>query len=88
MILISALPRRSASAIPQGVSLLRISLQQIGRIHAALFSDDMLYLEMLSKASFWLQQKYYGVDISKLYGHSVSGYFSQVSASTSPSHSD
>lgn len=65
-----------------------LALQQIGRIHAALFADDMLYLEMISKASFWLQQKYYGVDISKLYGHSVSGYFSQVRGSTLHSHAD
>lgn len=58
--------------------LLCFPVQQIGRIHAALFADDVLYLEMLSKASFWLQQKFYGVNISRLYTPSVSSYFSQV----------
>ena len=59
-----------------------VLLQQIGRIHVALFSDDALHMEMQSKSTFWLQRNFYGVDISSLYPHSVNDYFSQVSKHT------
>ncbi len=28
---------------------------QVGRIHVAAFSDEMLHLELISKACFWMQ---------------------------------
>lgn len=52
----------------------------MGRIHAALFSDGLLYSEILSKAAFWLQQQYFGIDITQLHSPAVSSYFSQVPA--------
>ena len=44
----------------------------------ALFSDEVLYAEIAAKSSFWLQQNYYGVNITHLHAPSVDGYFSQV----------
>ena len=62
-----------------GRDSLTVSLwQQVGRIHAALFSDEILYAEILGKAAFWLQYQYFGVDITRLHAPSVAGYFSQA----------
>lgn len=55
-----------------------MALQQVGRIHAALFSDSFLFMEVQTKASFWLQQNYFGVDITRLHTPATNGYFSQV----------
>ena len=44
----------------------------------ALFSDEILYAEILGKAAFWLQYQYFGVDITSLHAPSVAGYFSQA----------
>ncbi|XVF38723.1 hypothetical protein REPUB_Repub20aG0126400 [Reevesia pubescens] len=49
----------------------------IGRIHMAPFSDEYLFVEIASKALFWQQQNYYGVDLTPLYGSAFQGYFSQ-----------
>lgn len=51
---------------------------QIGRIHVAAFSDDQLYTEVLSKSCFWLQQSFYGVNITGLYGAATDSYFAQM----------
>lgn len=51
---------------------------QVGRIHAALFSDDLLHAEMNNKSAFWMNTSYFGVDVHHLFSHSVQGYFSQV----------
>lgn len=44
----------------------------------ALFSDDVLYQEILSKATFWLQQSFYGVNLSPLHTDALDQYFTQV----------
>lgn len=51
---------------------------QIGRIHVAAFSDEQLYMEVLGKSYFWLQQSFYGVNITDLYGAATESYFAQV----------
>ncbi|KAG2482538.1 hypothetical protein HYH03_018529 [Edaphochlamys debaryana] len=51
---------------------------QLGRIHAALFSDEVLYQEIATKSSFWLQPQFYGVDVTALHGAATEGYFGQV----------
>lgn len=53
-------------------------LQRLGRIHAAAFSDEVLYAEMVNKAAFWVQQSYFGIDLTALYAPALSGYFAQV----------
>ena len=53
-------------------------MQQIGRIHVAAFSDELLYNEVLGKAYFWVQQSFYGVDVTPLYEPAVDSYFAQV----------
>lgn len=54
------------------------TLQALGRIHVAAFSDPQLHAEMASKASFWGQPDFYGVDLSSLEEPAASGYFRQV----------
>ncbi|KAH7434368.1 hypothetical protein KP509_06G014400 [Ceratopteris richardii] len=49
----------------------------IGRIHLAPFSDEYLHVEIASKALFWQQPNYYGVDLTALYDTAFQGYFSQ-----------
>lgn len=51
---------------------------QLGRIHVAAFSDEVLHLEMCSKGHFWCQNQFFGVDLSPLYSQAVDSYFSQV----------
>ncbi|MEW5310733.1 MAG: hypothetical protein WDW38_002501 [Sanguina aurantia] len=51
---------------------------QLGRIHAAAFSDDALYQEVGSKAAFWMQPSFYGIDVTSLYNAAVDSYFAQV----------
>lgn len=54
-------------------------LQRLGRIHVSAFSDEVLYAEMVNKAAFWVQQSYFGVDLTRLYAPALAGYFAQVS---------
>ena len=49
----------------------------------ALFSDDNLYQEILSKATFWLQQNFYGVNLTSLHTEALNQYFTQVHQSPS-----
>eukprot|EP00250_Pteridium_aquilinum_P012269 c20611_g1_i1 orf=496-2277(-) len=49
----------------------------LGRIHLAPFSDEYLHVEIASKALFWQQPNYYGVDLTSLYQTAFQGYFSQ-----------
>lgn len=51
---------------------------QLGRIHAAAFSDEILHTEIATKAQFWTQNNFYGVDVTPLYAPAVDGYFGQV----------
>ena len=52
----------------------------LGRIHCAPFSDEVLYQELHSKAAFWMQPDFYGIDITALHSAAVKEYFSQASA--------
>lgn len=52
--------------------------QHLGRVHAAAFSDEVLYAEMVNKAAFWVQQAYFGVNLTHLYAPALAGYFAQV----------
>ncbi|KAK9816527.1 hypothetical protein WJX72_001569 [[Myrmecia] bisecta] len=51
---------------------------QLGRVHVAAFSDEILYQEVASKSSFWAQPNFFGVDITRLHRPATSSYFSQV----------
>mmetsp|Transcript_3043 Transcript_3043/g.7591 ORF Transcript_3043/g.7591 Transcript_3043/m.7591 type:complete len:571 (-) Transcript_3043:541-2253(-) len=51
---------------------------QLGRIHAAAFSDEVLHAEVATKAVFWTQNNFYGVDVTPLYPSAVDSYFGQV----------
>ncbi len=55
-----------------------IPSQQVGRIHVAAFSDDVLYRELLAKAMFWQQTNFFGVDLSCLHQPAQQGYMAQV----------
>ncbi|ELK07031.1 Histone-arginine methyltransferase CARM1 [Pteropus alecto] len=46
-------------------------------IHLAPFSDEQLYMEHYSRANFWYQQCFYGVNLSSLRGAAVDEYFRQ-----------
>ncbi|XP_030887298.1 histone-arginine methyltransferase CARM1-like isoform X4 [Leptonychotes weddellii] len=48
-----------------------------GDIHLAPFSDEQLYMEHYSRANFWYQQCFYGVNLSSLRGAAVDEYFRQ-----------
>lgn len=55
------------------------NIKQIGRIHAAAFTDPLLYGEVAGKAAFWQQPAFYGVDVTSLFEPAAEGYFAQVS---------
>ncbi|XP_044877957.1 histone-arginine methyltransferase CARM1-like isoform X3 [Mauremys mutica] len=46
-------------------------------IHLAPFSDEQLYMEHYSRANFWYQQCFYGVNLSSLRSAAVDEYFRQ-----------
>ncbi|XP_032243149.2 histone-arginine methyltransferase CARMER [Nematostella vectensis] len=48
-----------------------------GDLHIAPFFDDALYLEHFSKANFWYQNSFYGVDLSTLRQAALKEYFKQ-----------
>ena len=50
----------------------------LGRIHAAAFTDPLLYGEVAGRAAFWQQADFYGVDLTPLFAPAAEGYFSQV----------
>ncbi|XP_031563637.1 histone-arginine methyltransferase CARMER-like [Actinia tenebrosa] len=49
----------------------------VGQLHVAPFSDDALYIEHFSKANFWYQKSFYGVDLSSLREAALKEYFKQ-----------
>ena len=63
------------------ICLFQSLMQQVGRIHVAAFTDDLLYTEMVNKATFWQQNSFFGVDLSSLFQPALDGYFSQASPS-------
>ncbi|XP_013407254.1 histone-arginine methyltransferase CARMER isoform X2 [Lingula anatina] len=48
-----------------------------GDLHVAPFSDEALYMEQYSKANFWYQQSFHGVDLMCLRDAAVQEYFKQ-----------
>ncbi|KAM6036848.1 histone-arginine methyltransferase CARM1-like isoform 3-T3 [Theristicus caerulescens] len=46
-------------------------------IHLAPFSDEQLYMEHYSRANFWYQECFYGVNLSSLRSAAVEEYFRQ-----------
>lgn len=52
--------------------------QALGRIHVAAFSDALLHNELVSKALFWQQNSFYGIDMTPLHQPALDGYFTQV----------
>ncbi|XP_054041160.1 histone-arginine methyltransferase CARM1-like isoform X2 [Rissa tridactyla] len=46
-------------------------------IHLAPFSDEQLYMEHYSRANFWYQECFYGVNLSSLRSAAVDEYFRQ-----------
>ena len=44
----------------------------VGDLHVAPFSDELLYMEQFTKANFWYQQSFHGVDLSPLRDAAVS----------------
>ncbi|ELU16220.1 hypothetical protein CAPTEDRAFT_179627 [Capitella teleta] len=48
-----------------------------GDLHIAPFTDDSLYMEQFSKANFWYQPSFHGVDLSNLREAAVKEYFRQ-----------
>jgi len=59
-------------------------VQQVGRIHAAAFSDANLYAEVANKAFFWMQPSFYNIDITCLHKEAAAAYFTQVSPVAPP----
>jgi hypothetical protein len=57
-------------------------LQHLGRVHVAAFSDALLHNELISKALFWQQTSFYGIDMTPLHIPALDGYFTQVGADT------
>ncbi|GMH39299.1 hypothetical protein BSKO_07197 [Bryopsis sp. KO-2023] len=51
---------------------------KVGRIQVAAFSDEVLHNELLTRAAFWMQENFYGVNVSSLHKEAVNQYFSQV----------
>ncbi|KAH9392933.1 Histone-arginine methyltransferase carm1 [Tyrophagus putrescentiae] len=48
-----------------------------GDLHVAPFSDAQLYTEQLTKANFWFQQNFHGVDLTALRDAALKEYFYQ-----------
>ena len=44
----------------------------VGDLHIAPFTDELLYMEQFTKANFWYQQSFHGVDLSPLRDDAVS----------------
>uniref|UniRef100_A0AAR2KGQ4 Histone-arginine methyltransferase CARM1 n=1 Tax=Pygocentrus nattereri TaxID=42514 RepID=A0AAR2KGQ4_PYGNA len=49
----------------------------IADVHLAPFTDEQLYMEQFTKANFWYQPSFHGVDLSALRGAAVDEYFRQ-----------
>ncbi|GAU93134.1 hypothetical protein RvY_05120 [Ramazzottius varieornatus] len=49
----------------------------IGDLHIAPFTDEALYMEQLSKANFWYQNAFHGIDLSGLREKAFDEYFRQ-----------
>ncbi|KAG8130111.1 hypothetical protein E2320_016788 [Naja naja] len=68
-----------ASTMAQHAEVLvkRNMFPTIGDVHLAPFTDEQLYMEQFTKANFWYQPSFHGVDLSALRGAAVDEYFRQ-----------
>ncbi|XP_021108422.1 histone-arginine methyltransferase CARM1 isoform X2 [Heterocephalus glaber] len=57
-------------------------LPTFGDIHLAPFSDDHLYMEYYSRANFWYQTCFFGIDLSSLQRAALDEYFRQPAVDT------
>lgn len=48
-----------------------------GNLYVAPFNDEALYMEQISKANFWTQQNFYGIDLSSIKQNAYEEYFKQ-----------
>lgn len=48
-----------------------------GELHIALFNDEALYIEQTSKANFWCQESFHGVNLSSLRPQALAEIFKQ-----------
>lgn len=48
-----------------------------GELHTALFNDEALYIEQTSKANFWCQESFHGVNLSSLRPQALAEIFKQ-----------
>lgn len=48
-----------------------------GELHIALFNDEALYIEQTSKANFWCQESFHGVNLSSLRSQALVEIFKQ-----------
>jgi histone-arginine methyltransferase CARM1 len=48
-----------------------------GDLYVAPFNDEALYMEQVSKANFWSQTSFYGIDLSSLKQQALDEYFKQ-----------
>ncbi|KAK3090314.1 hypothetical protein FSP39_010867 [Pinctada imbricata] len=48
-----------------------------GDLHISPFTDEALYLEQFSKANFWYQQSFHGIDLTSIRSAAVEEYFKQ-----------
>ncbi|XP_033636313.1 histone-arginine methyltransferase CARM1-like [Asterias rubens] len=49
----------------------------IGELHCAPFSDDAIYMEQFTKANFWYQQSFHGVNLTSLREEALQEYLRQ-----------
>jgi histone-arginine methyltransferase CARM1 len=54
-----------------------LMMPSIGSIFISPFSDDAIYNEQLSKAEFWKNSDFYGVDLSSLASLAADEYLAQ-----------
>ncbi|KAM7541812.1 hypothetical protein Aperf_G00000007280 [Anoplocephala perfoliata] len=54
-----------------------IMFPSVGKMFVAPFSDESLFSEFYTKANFWYQQSFHGMDLSALREAAVKEYFSQ-----------
>lgn len=49
----------------------------IGDLHVAPFTDEALFMEQTTKASFWLQTHFHNIDLTPLHDAAIAEYFRQ-----------
>lgn len=48
-----------------------------GDLHVAPFTDEALYMEQFTKANFWYQESFHGINLTSLRDAAVKEYFKQ-----------